>query len=320
MSRGNTNQVTIYVAHDQDYAQPVLEAFEKKTGVKVNAVYDTEASKTVGLTNRLIAEKGNPQADAFWNNEVTRTIQLKKENVLQPYTPQNANQIADVYKDSEGYWTGFAARARVLVINKDKLTEAAEPKTLESLTSIQFKDHVTIADPRAGTTGSHIASLFAVWGPDSAKQYLKDLKTNGLNVAQSNGQTRDKVVNGEEWIGFTDTDDANDAITEGKPVRVVYPDQGAGEIGTLVIPNTIMMIKGAKREEAAKQLIDYLISAEVESKLAYAKSAQMPLLPNVDKPANVPDVSTIKPMQVTWDNVYTQLQPALDFVEQELLK
>ncbi len=51
------NTVTIYVSQDRVFAEPVLHAYEQKTGVKVNAVYDTEETKSTGLANKLIAEK-----------------------------------------------------------------------------------------------------------------------------------------------------------------------------------------------------------------------------------------------------------------------
>ncbi|NTV30604.1 extracellular solute-binding protein [candidate division WWE3 bacterium] len=316
----STDAVTIYVAHDQDYSEPILKDFEDETGIKVNAVYDTEASKSVGLVNRLIAEKDNPQADIFWNNEVSRTIQLKKEGVLESYKTPNFDKLASVYKDANGFWTGFAARARVVLVNTDLLTEAQYPDSLYDLTNARFKDKVTIADPRAGSTGSHVAALYTVLGQADAEQYLSDLKANGLNIAQSNGQTMEKVSNGEMVVGFTDTDDANEALSDGKPVKVVYPDQGEGGMGTLVIPNTLMMIKGAKNVDAAHKLFDYLISEKTEAALAATKSVQMPLLPGVDRPANVPDVSTIKPMQVNWETISENLAPSLDFVEKELIQ
>ncbi|MGH9427544.1 MAG: extracellular solute-binding protein, partial [Terriglobia bacterium] len=60
------NAVVIYVSADRPFSEPVLQAFEKKTGVVVKAVYDTEETKSTGLANRLLAEKNNPQADVFW--------------------------------------------------------------------------------------------------------------------------------------------------------------------------------------------------------------------------------------------------------------
>ena len=314
------NVVVVYVSHDQDYAQPILEAFEKETGLGVKAVYDTEASKTVGLTNRLIAEKHNPQADVFWNNEVVRTIQLKKEGILDVYRPRNYDKLNSLYKDSEGYWTGFAARARVLIVNTDLVGEAQRPTSLADLTRPEFEGVVTIADPRFGTTGSQVAALYTLWGRKKTEDFFTTLKRSGLDIAQSNGQTRDKVAAGTKWIGFTDTDDVNDALVKKEPVAMIYPDQKDGQIGTLVIPNTAMLIKGAKHSANAKKLIDYLISEKTESALAYAKSAQMPLLPGVKRPKNVPAVESIKVMSVNWEEIYENLKPAISYFESSILQ
>lgn len=318
--KGSSNEVVVYVSHDQDYAQSVIEAFEKESGIKVKSVYDTEASKTVGLTNRLIAEKNNPQADVFWNNEVVRAVQLKKEKVLQVYKPENYDKLNPLYKDPEGYWTGFAARARVLVVNTNLVSETNRPESLEDLINPKFAEQVTLADPRFGTNGPHVAALYVLWGKEKFENFFMTLKNNGLDIAQSNGQTRDKTVEGTKWIGFTDTDDANDALVNKDPVAIIYPDQKEGEIGTLVIPNTAMLIKGGKHQNNAKKLIDYLISEKTESKLAFAKSAQMPLLPEVKRPKNVPAVESIKSMNVSWEKIYDNLKPATDFFENKILQ
>ena len=62
-------EVVVYVAHDQIYSEPILKQFEAETGIKAKIAFDTEASKTTGLVQRLIAEAANPRADVFWNNE-----------------------------------------------------------------------------------------------------------------------------------------------------------------------------------------------------------------------------------------------------------
>src|SRR2546425_13176607 len=74
--------VIVYASQDEVYAEPILEEFTKETGTKVRAVYDSEAVKTVGLANRLLAERAHPQCDVFWNNEEFRTGQLPSHNVF----------------------------------------------------------------------------------------------------------------------------------------------------------------------------------------------------------------------------------------------
>ena len=110
-------EVIVYTSLDKVFSQPIFEAFEKETGIKVKAVYDSEATKTTGLVNRLIAEKNNPKADIFWNSETGRTVVLMKKGVLAQYVSPCASDIPAGFKDPEGYWTGFAARCRILIYN-----------------------------------------------------------------------------------------------------------------------------------------------------------------------------------------------------------
>ena len=82
--------VIVYTSVDRNYSEQVFKDFENKTGIKVKAVYDTEASKTTGMVNRLIAEKENPVADVFWNGEFAQTILLKEKGILARHTSFSA--------------------------------------------------------------------------------------------------------------------------------------------------------------------------------------------------------------------------------------
>src|SRR5215218_286720 len=112
-ANSRAREVTVYVSTDRVFSEPVLRAYEQRTGVRVNAVYDTEETKSTGLANKLLAEKNRPQADVFWSNEPVRTLALKKNGVLAPYRSPSAEGIPAAFKDPEGYWTGFSARSRV---------------------------------------------------------------------------------------------------------------------------------------------------------------------------------------------------------------
>ena len=310
-------KVVIYVAHDQDYSEPILKDFEESTGIQVDALYDTEATKTVGLVNRLIAEKNNPIADVFWNNEVMRTVMLKKDGLLEQYCSPQAADIARVYKDENCYWTGFAARARVIISNTDMMSD--NPTSIYDLKDEEWKGKTCISNPLLGTTSTHAASIFALMGDEDAEKFFTDLKENDIQILESNSMVRDQVVAGECYFGLTDTDDAYDAVNEGKHVKMIFPDQGENDIGDLIIPNSVMIIKGAPHSEEAKILIDYLLSSQVEEKLA-ASALQMPLKESSNAPEGVPDVNDIKPLNLTQEQIYDKLDVSNTFVQDVFLK
>ncbi len=289
--KSNKETVVLYTSLDRPHSEPIIHLFEERTGIKVKTVYDAEAAKTVGLVNRLIAEKKNPQADVFWNSEVLRTLVLKEKEILSPYASPAAKDIPADMKDPEHYWTGFAARARVIFYNKNLVSDP--PKTLEELTLPKWKGKVAIANPLFGTTNTQLAAWWSVWGKDKTKNYLQRLYDNDVVISQGNAMARDMVVNGEIPICLTDTDDAWAAIVHGHPVDMIYPDQENGQ-GTLVIPNTVCIIQGGPNTTNAQKLIDFLLSEEVEIILAQSESAQIPLRQVKDLPEHVEKMLHIK--------------------------
>lgn len=138
------------------------------------------------------------------------------------------------------------------------------------------------------------------------------MKHNGVRIATSNGEVRDLVAGGEVAWGFTDTDDAHVAVAEQKPVEVVFPDQDG--FGTLIMPNMVVMMKGGPHPEPAKQLIDYLLSAEVEERLAVSPAAQMPLGPGVKTPDWVPTLDSLKGMDVDYRQIAETLEQIQSFL------
>src|SRR2546430_1779006 len=214
------SEVTIYVSTDRVFSEPILKAYEQKTGVKVNAVYDTEETKSTGLANRLLAEKNNAQADVFWSNEPVRTLVLKKRGVLAPYKSASANGIPAAFKDAEGYWTGFSARTRVLVYNTKLVKPEEAPQSVFDLADPKWKGQVAIADPRFGTMSFHSAALYAELGDERVEEFFRKLKTNDVHVVAANSVVLDMVARGEAKIGLTDTDDVNVALEDKQPLAM----------------------------------------------------------------------------------------------------
>ena len=270
--------VVVYTSVDQVYSEPILKRFEEKTGIRVLPVYDVEATKTTGLVNRLIAEKDRPQADLFWNGEFAQTLLLKDKGVLAPYRPPTAKDLPAQYVDPDGYWTGLAGRARVLLVNTDRISPSESPRSLDDLLLPRWPGaQIGIAYPMFGTAATHAAALYAAWGPERARDWHARLKSRGVRVVDGNSVVRDLVAGGQLMMGLTDTDDACGALKKGAPVALVFLDQDEKGLGTLVIPGTVALIAGGPHPPEAKALLDFLASKEVEQMLAASGWSQIPL-------------------------------------------
>ena len=302
--------VVVYCSVDQDQSEPVLRAFEGLTGIRALPVYDVEASKTTGLVNRLIAEKARPRADVFWSGEYAQTILLKQEGLLAACTPPNAATLPAEYKDAESRWFGLAGRARVFLINTNLVPRADWPASLDDLLNPKWPaGRVAIASPLFGTTLTHAAALYALWGEETAHRFFAALQKRGLRVVPGNADVRELVARGEAQWGLTDTDDAAGAIARGAPVAVVIPDQKTGERGTLVIPGSVAVVAGGPHPEEAAALVNFLLSPKAEQMLVESGWCHVPLRAGAPRPLHV-DASRVKALAVEPAEVCAQIQRA----------
>ncbi len=310
--------VVVYTSRDQLYAEPVLRAFERETGIRVQAVYDTGATKTVGLTNRLLAEKSHPQADVFWNSEVARTIRLQRAGVLAPYVSPQAETIPARFKDPQGYWTGFGARARVIIYNTRMLRRDEVPTSIFELTDPHWRGRVTVGQPILGTMATHNTALFLALGGERASRFFADLKDNEVLVVVGNTAVRDTVSRGDVPLGIIDTSDAYEAMADGASVDIVFPDQEG--IGTLVIPNTVALIAGGPHPENGKRFIDYMLRPETERALAWSRSAQIPLHPGVETPPHVRRLEEIVMMELDYHAIADRMDEVCTYLDELFLR
>ncbi len=309
-------RVVVYTSVDEVFAEPILKQFEAETGIQVALVPDTEETKSTGLLNRLIAEKERPQADVFWSGDPVRAAILKAKGISTAYSSAAAEGLPGGFSDSEHHWTCFSARARVIIYNTDLVAKEDVPTSIHDLADPRFRGRACMANPLFGTTSMHVAAIFQAMGDQKAKEFMQSLVDNEVKILSSNGEVRRRVANGQFAIGLTDTDDVHVAMTEGKPVDFVYPD--ADGIGTLVMPNAVVLIADGPNPEAGKQVIDYLLKAETEAALASGEAAQMPLRDDVELPEGFRFQSVAKLSTMAVD--YGKLADKLDELSHGFLK
>lgn len=276
--------LVVYCAHDAEFSEPILKEFEKRTGIPVVIQFDTEATKSLSLIQRITAERGEPQCDVFWNNETLGTIELAREGLLEEYKGAGYERIPEQYRDPQGLWGGFGARFRVVIFNKDLLA-ATEENLKKELAGDLSK--FAIAKPMFGTTLTHYSVLWNEWGGEKLKGWHRETRERGIQEVAGNGKVKDLVAGGNCRLGFTDTDDYFTAVDAGKPVAMLPVRTDGGK--TICIPNTVGIIKGTKHQEQARKLADFLLSEEIELRLAKSPARQVPLGPVDEKeiPADV---------------------------------
>lgn len=287
--RSGGRHVVVYTSQDQVYAEPILQEFTRQTGIEVRAVYDNEAVKTVGLANRLLAERSHPQCDVFWNNEELRTRQLAAQDVFRP----------------KNGWRALGYRSRRLAINTNCLALSRAPRTWTDLTNSNWRGKVALAYPLFGTTATHFLALRQLWGDAPWQEWCRALNRNGPFLVDGNSVVVKLVGRGNAWIGLTDSDDIKAGQREGLPI-IELPLTAE----SWLVPNTVAVINRAPHPEDAQQLFLYLQSPEVPNRLV-----QVQALEGVDA-VQVP----ARTLAIKWDDLLRDLEPATTILKQIFLR
>lgn len=282
VSQRQADALIVYCAHDLEFSQAILDEFSERTGIRVLVVGDTEATKSLGLVERLLAERDRPRCDVFWNNQLIGTLQLADAGVLTPYQGSGWERMPAEFKDPQGLWTGFAGRLRVWIVNREKMEGSLD--AVQARFSAADLSSMTVAQPLFGTTLSQFALLWQHEGEERVKELLRSLVERQCRFVPGNGTVKNLVAEGVCDFGWTDTDDYFVGVDDGFPVAM-FPIR-IGE-KTICLPNSVAIIQGTKRRAQAEQLVDFLLSQEVELKLAHSAARQVPLGP-VDE-SELPD-------------------------------
>lgn len=310
---GRREALVVYVSADEGIARPILEAFERKTGIAVEPVFDTEATKTTGLAQRLRSERDRPRADLFWSSEVAFPTTLAEEGILVPLEGGSLDAWPEAHRDPQRRFYAFAGRARVIVVASRRVPPEERPTTWAELANERWRGRIAMADPRFGTTRTHLGAMKVVWDrramPGFYESWLDGLADNGVAVLTSgNAGVVQAVVDGSADLGMTDSDDVIAFRRQGAEVDWVFPrhfaDPRERNGGTLLIPNAVGLVAGSTRLEAARALVEFLLSPEVEAMLRDSPSGNWPLGPDVAPPGHLDDPSrplvVDAPLPVDW--------------------
>ena len=283
------DSVVIYTSQDEVYAEPIFKDFERQTGIRVRAVFDSEAVKTVGLANRLLAESSHPQCDVFWNNEEFRTRELAARGV---FRATNA-------------WAALGYRSRRLVVNTNLLPLARAPRTFSDATNALWQGRVALAYPLFGTTATHFLALRQKWGDAAWQNWCRALAANRPFLVDGNSVVVKLVGAGEAWFGFTDSDDIAEGQHDGLPlVALPLTDE------SLVLPNTVAVVRNGPHPAAAQRLYEYLQTRELVRLLVDHHALESLVPPGPAAPG----------MHVDWDRLRHDVEPATAAARQIFLR
>jgi len=275
-----------YSIWPENYARPMLEGFEKSTGIYVNFIRFSSGEALA----RLLAEKGNPQVDVLFGGPVETFTAGEEQGIFEPYTPPSAAELPKRFKSAQGMWTAIADDPLVFMTNTKFLQEhnLQPPASWDDLLNPAYKGMLQMADAR--TSGTAVTRIFSILqvnnrNEDAGFAYMKKLRQNIQAYTKSGGGGTVPVGLGQAAGGIFFIVDALFTKQKGYDVQISFPKEGIGSAA-----ECIGLVKGNKNGAAACKLIDWAASPDMQSLLAPAKINFLPAHPKV---APDPDLAAI---------------------------
>ena len=277
--KGNTlsGKLIVYSGRSEPLIQPVIAAFQAKYPQLEVLVKSGSNSQ---MANTILEEKANPQADVFITTEVFTAHALSREGIFQPYEPAGYQNLPDAFKADDASWVGLTQRMRVIIYNKDLVSQDELPASMFDLSDPKWKGQIAAAGSTNASMQAQIASMIQLVGQEQTEAWLTGLLENEVTFFGSHSDVRKAVGAGEFKLGLVNHYYYYLQLAEGSHVGIIYPDQAPGEMGIISNATTAAIIQGSSNLSAARAFIDFLVSAEGQ-KIFAEGNYEYPLLTGV---------------------------------------
>lgn len=290
---GERDALTVYSGRTEQLVGPLLERFSKETGISIDVRY--------GDTNQLallLAEEGErTPADVYWGQSPGATAYLARRGLLTPLPRTVLDLVNPRFEDPKGLWVGVSGRERVLVYNNRLVRPSELPSSVHDLTDPRFRGKVGVA-PTNGSFQDFVTAMRDIEGEQAADAWLRGMAANGARTYANNNAIVEAVGRGEIPMGLVNHYYNHRFLAEDPGVPSRNHHFAAGDVGSLVIPSSVSVLKGSGHTEQAERLIAFLLSTEAQSYFA-DETFEYPLARGVPAATGVPPLSSLHPPKET---------------------
>lgn len=272
--QGNIKE-TLNIYSDRHYPidDTIYATFERLHNVKINLV----KGKSEDLLSRLNKEGDATKADLLITADAGRLVQAKKANLLKPFPEfDNLSVVDNHLKDVDLNWIALTKRARIIVFSKERVDQN-ELSTYEALTDNKWKNRISVRSKENVYNQSLLASLIVNIGSEKAEKWVKGMVENMARPPKGNDRDQVKYIySGGADIAIVNTyyigkmlesDDENERKAA-ESVGVFFPNQD--DRGAHINISGVGLVKSSKKDSLASQLINFLLSEEMQKHYAHA--------------------------------------------------
>ncbi|RYE30661.1 MAG: extracellular solute-binding protein [Hyphomicrobiales bacterium] len=305
--------VNLYTTREPALLNPVLEAFTKDTGIKVNAVFLKD-----GLQERIKAEGANSPADVMLMVDVGEIAAAVDAGITQPIKSDLVDKSVPAQLRPDNNWVTLTKRARVVVVSKERVKQDAI--TYEDLADPKWKGKFCIRAGQHPYNNALFAAYLAHHGAEKTETWLKAVRANAAR--KPGGGDRDvardiqsglcdiAIIN-TYYIGLMSEAKNEqkgwfDAI---KPLKTTF---AAG--GTHVNVSAAALAKNAPNKDNAVKLVEYMLGEKAQALYANG-NFEFPVNAAVTDSAAVKLLGAVTPDKLPLSEVAKQRKAASNLVD-----
>ena len=241
------------VATSEDYVT-LFDKFTEETGVKVELL----SMSSGDVLSKLRAEGGTPSADLWFGGGIDAFMSAKDDGLLEQVTFDAADELADEFKDSEGYWYSKGITIVGFLLNNTLMEELnlTAPATWDDLLDSSYQGEIIMSNPAVSGTNYAVVNAL-LQNKENGWDYFTALNENIAYYAKRGSDPLNKVIADEFAIGITYIDGTVEALLDEYDVTIVYPEDGLPWV-----PEGVAVFKNAENVDAAKYFVEWLFSSD----------------------------------------------------------
>ena len=243
---------TMKVVATGDMYGPLFDKFTEETGVEVEVL----SMSSGDVLSKLRAEGGTPSADLWFGGGIDAFMSAKDDGLLEQVTFDAADELADEFKDSEGYWYSKGITIVGFLLNNTLMEELnlTAPATWDDLLDSSYQGEIIMSNPAVSGTNYAVVNAL-LQNKENGWDYFTALNENIAYYAKRGSDPLNKVIADEFAIGITYIDGTVEALLDEYDVTIVYPEDGLPWV-----PEGVAVFKNAENVDAAKYFVEWMFS------------------------------------------------------------
>ena len=285
------SELTIYSGRAEEFIAPFFEIWQQQSGIKLNVRYGDSAE----LAAQILEEGKNSPADIFLSQDAGSLGAISKEQLFTPIPTGVAALIPDRYSQANRDWIGVTARVRVFAYAPERIS--LTPKTITDLTKPIYKNQLAIA-PTNASFQAFLTAVIENKGRAFAKQWLLDLKKNGVKTYAKNSAIVEAIDKGEVSIGLVNhyyVWEVSESL--GRQINAVNGYFEANDLGNLINVSGVGILASSNKRQAAIDLINFLTSESIQNKFV-SDTHEYSLIQSINPPQDLPSLAQVGALSI----------------------